>query len=291
MREFCCYLDRYPLRNHYDFCRNYLFSQIDWDSKSAEIAENGVIWFDITGVIGLFPHLELDENYDLICYLSSEYHGLWGRVAALHRGALRTPVIDSELEWLSRLFHGKQFKLPEAAVFPMEAIYNDATPEGYFEALLCERFLSALPYARYEQELWDVIMTQPPSSLDDRWDSYVSIQDWRPRAIGDERRVNTLLVFQRKIENGIGGSSGRDRIYLTQYSFQSRLGPYHSLSAVNRRAEYRAQIDDDTRYSQTRRCCVSAASSILIAEEKSPPPGRYPGGASQERPERPHISP
>ncbi len=268
MSECCYYLDHYPLKEHYDVCREYLYGKTDWQSKSTELKEKGVIWFDISNAINLFPHLELDEDYALICYLSSEYHGLWGHVAALHHSASRTPIIDSEFERLSKLIWGTHFKLPEAAVPPMEAIYNDGTSEGYLEALLCDLFLSAFPYTRHEQEHLDIIMTEPPFMLGNAWDSYVDIPDWRPRAIVKSGHADTIIAFRREIENGIGASSGQDRIYLSQYNFQSWLGLYHSLLPQKSRAKYQGQIDDDARYTDKRRCCVSVVSSLLIAQEK-----------------------
>ena len=268
MTDWCYYLDHYPLEQHYADCEKYLYHQIDWDAKTKEIDEKGVIYFNISDVISLFPHLELDENYELICYLSSEYHGIFGNIAAIELGADKTPVIDTKYDWLSQLTKGTYFELPETAVFPMEAIYNDGTPEGYFEAVLCELFLSAIPYTYFEQEHWNIIMPSSPTNLDDGWNSLVNILDWRPRAIANSR-PNTILVFQRKIENGFGSSSGRDRIYLTQYLTQKNLKHYHQYPPKSTHLKrYRGQIDNDKRYTETRHCCISLKSSVLIAKEK-----------------------
>lgn len=267
MSDFCYFLDHYPLKECYATCGEYLRHHIDWDAKSKEIREKGAIYFDVSDVISLFPHLDLDENYQLICYLSSEYHGLWGRVAAIEVGADKTPVFNPKDEWLSKLFHGKHFELPENAAPPMEAIYNDGSPEGYFEAILCKHFLAAIPYARYEKECWDFILAEPPIDLNKAWDLRVDIPDWRPRAIANSR-PNTIIAFHVEIENGLGSSSGRDRIYLTEYYFQEKLGFYHSFAAKNDRSMYHGQIDNDKRYTEKRHCCVSSESSVLIAQEK-----------------------
>ena len=268
-----CFLEHYPLENHYDICWHYLHQRIDWSTKAAEIHERGVTWFDVSDGMNLFPHLELDKNYALVCYLSSEYHGIWGRVAAVPQGASPIPTVDTETLW-AKLTQGTHFELPGEAAPPMEAIYHDGTTEGYFEALLCSLFLSALPYVRYEQERWDIIMTKPPADLDSAWDSYMEIPDWRPRMIANTLCANTLLVFRRKIENGFGASSGKDRIYLSEYNFQNRLNWYHTLER-RERTMYHGRINDDTRYTEKRRCCVSTASSILIACEKE---GSVKGG-------------
>lgn len=147
----CYFFTQHPLQHHYHVCRQYL-NHINWDQKAEEISQKGAAWFDVSDILNLFPHLELDENYQLICYLASEYHGIWGRIAAVHRDNSKTPTIDSENLW-AKLCHGIDFDLPEEAAPPMEAIYHDGTPEGYFEALLCELFLFALPYTGMNEKI------------------------------------------------------------------------------------------------------------------------------------------
>lgn len=264
--DFCHYLDGYPLEEHYAICRRFLCDGMDWSSISENICQNGVITFDISNVLSCFPHLELDENYKLICYLTREYHGIWGRIAAVKDGDSAAPVIDPKDAWLSKLFHGQHFKLPETAAPPMEAVYNDGSHEGYFEALLCDLFLRAIPYTQFERNNWDIIMTQPPADLEQNWDTRLILPDWRPRAIGGED-TDTILLCRRVIENGLGSSNGRDRIYLTQYNFLDSLKMYHALGEKNKHSMCRGQIDDDKRYNENRKCCVSSSSTILIAEE------------------------
>jgi hypothetical protein len=237
MSEACYYFDHYPLKEHYAACEEYLYRHIDWHAKSQEIDEKGVIFFDISDVIALFPHLKLGKNYELICYLSSEYHGIWGDVAAIKLGADKAPIINPNGDWLSRFILGTDFKVPPTAVRPLEVIHNDGTPEGYFEAILCRLFLDAIPYAHFETAHWDIIMTKRPADFNEAWDCRVNIPDWRPRAITDFNPTR-ILVFQRNIENGIGASDGRDRVYLNQYKFLKE----HS--------------------------CVSSCAPLLIAEEK-----------------------
>ena len=117
----------YPLEEHYIMCERYLKSRIDWSEISAEIKRNGVSYFNVSDILMLFPHLELDEDYDLICYLGNEYHGIWGRIAAIQDDENIEPVFDAETKAASHFFMGKEFKLPERAVPPMEAIYHDVT--------------------------------------------------------------------------------------------------------------------------------------------------------------------
>ena len=70
MEDSVCFLDQYPLDYHYHVCKQYLKDDLDWNEFYAEIRENGAAFFEITEIISFFPHLELDENYSLICYLS-----------------------------------------------------------------------------------------------------------------------------------------------------------------------------------------------------------------------------
>lgn len=264
MSEICQYLDTYPLAAHYTACRRYLREHMDWSDISRRIGQESVIALDVSDALSCFSHLVLDEHYKLLCYLAREYHGIWGRVAAVRDSVPRDPVIREEDAWLSTLFCGQHFELPEAAAPPMEAIYHDGSPEGYLEAVLCESFLAALPYQQYEQDNWHIVETAPPADLDERWDVRLRLPDWRPRTVG-----NTLLLCRRVVENGLGSSSGRDRIYLTQYSFQPSLAMYHHVRPRDRHSVYRGQIDDDKRYGERRRCCVAASSAILLAEESA----------------------
>ena len=263
MNEDLIYLDCYPLEECHILCEQYL-RRIDWDASCEEIKKSGVSYFDVSDVIRLFPHLELDENYKLICYLGREYHGIYGRITAIANGADIEPVLDEETERMSKLFHGKSFKLPEGSAPPMEAIYNDGTDDGYFEAVLCSLFIQAIPYTHFQYRNRNIIMDNPPPDLKDNWESIVAIDDWMPRRVN-----NSIIAFKRIIEDGIGSSDGRDRVYLTQFSFQRNLGFYHAFKPEKGHSMYRGQIDDDKRYNDNRHCCVFTESSVLVAREFS----------------------
>ena len=253
-------LSQYPLENHYRVCRQYICQSIDWAKISNMIREKGTVSIDVSNAISLFPHLELDTDYCLVCYMASEYHGIWGRVAAIKKGEPWEKKHNESKTGIHPLL-GKELDIPEYAVPPMEAIYNDGTAEGYFEAVLCSLFLKAIPYTRFEQDLWNVIERSLPENYDDAWDSRVSLADCDPRHSG-----RTLTVFRRVVENGIGASSGRDRIYLTQYTFQNRIREY--LLCADQDVRRAHHILDDTRYNETRRCCVFTQSSVLVAVQK-----------------------
>ena len=255
------YLNDYPLEEYYICSEQYLKSRIDWDEISKKTTKNGVSYFAISDVVQLFSHLELDENYELICYLGREYHGIWGRIAAIKHGDNLAPVFDAKTESISFLFKGKDFKLPECAVPPMEAIYHDGTDEGYFEAVLCSLLLDAIPYLHFHNRNLKIIMDNPPPDFHMRWNTVVNIETWTPR------RVNrSIIAFKRCIEDGVESSDGKDRIYLTQFVFERNLGFYHAF-ATKKHSMYRSQIDDDKRYNKNRCCCVFKESSVFVAEE------------------------
>jgi hypothetical protein len=269
MNDMHRYIDDYPLKEHYASCEEFLYDVLDWDLMSKRIRAEGVIYFDISNALNLFPHLELDEDYKLVCYLSKEYHGIWGRIAAIKNGDSCEPVIDPKDEWLSKLFHGQCFELPECAVPPMEAIYNDGSPHGYLEALLAEEFLGAIPYTRFEQEHWDKCIFQYPNSFPSGWNIYENIYDLRPHITTTDYGSVIVSVCWLHFENGIGASDGCDTIRLSQHEFSKNLSLRRFAEKMsNSSGMYKGHIDDDSRYREGRRCCVSSERAITIAVQK-----------------------
>lgn len=256
-------LSQYPLENHYRVCRQYINRSMDWNKISDSIRKKGTIGVDVSDAISFFSHLELDSEYRLVCYMTSEYHGILGRVTALKKTDDWQPKCDTHQEFHPHHF-GNKLKLPECAVPPMEAIYNDGTAEGYFEAVLCLLFLKALPYARFEQDHWSLIMNTIPNNYEENWDCQVALADWRPRYT-----KHTITALSRRVENGIGASDGKDRIYLTQFNFCTSVND-HLLRTVVRtqRPIDTNHITDSNRYGETRKCCVFTQSSVLVAVQK-----------------------
>jgi hypothetical protein len=64
-------LNQYPLEQHYRNCRKYI-NDMDWDEIVNATREKGTIGVDVSNAIILFPHLELDSEYRLICYTESD---------------------------------------------------------------------------------------------------------------------------------------------------------------------------------------------------------------------------
>lgn len=266
------YLREYPIRQRTNDCWDYMRNQIDWARISKEVHQKHVTYFDVSDCISIFPHLTLDPGYDLLCYVSHEYHGIWGRVAAVKKGAEREPILGR----IKTLF-GPEFKLPETAAPPLEAIYTDGTYEGYFDALVFDQLLNAIPYTRFERHQWDYFQFAPPEDILTEWDRYIDITDWSPRIISFSKDSCELLVYRMEFESGIGSSDGRSRIYLTQYHFKSRLRFYHGLQEMAGHDKmYPARIDDDSRYTEDRRCCVTSSQSVLAARVKAYRVSDYP---------------
>lgn len=261
------YLTDYPLDVCNSACRQYM-NHVDWDWAYQEAHTNHVAYFDVSDAMSIFSHLELDEEYALFCYLSHEYHGLWGRVAAVKKSETVKPQNVDPTGKLGGLF-GPSFELPDSAAPPMEAIYNDGTPHGYFEALLAKEFFSALPYECFEQIHWDKCIVRYPERFFADWNIYERIPDWRPRMITTRHNYVIISMCWRHFENGIGASDGCDTIRLSQHHFNEGLKWHHFAEGqAKRHTMYKAQIDDDKRYGEGRRCCVASERSITIAEQK-----------------------
>lgn len=254
-------LSQYPLEEHYRTCCRYICRSIDWTEISSMLRKIETVSIDVSDAISLFPHLELDADYRLFCYMTTEYHGIWGRVAAIPRekaGEQRCGKVRTG----DRPLFGYELDIPEYAAPPMEAIYNDGTAEGYFEAVLCSLFLDAIPYTRFEQEHWNRIERSLPENYDAAWDSFAAVADWTPRY-----SKGKLIVYRRVVENGFGSSDGRDRVYLTNYLFRENVGQYLLFKREeNRRIP--GHILDDMRYNEKRRCCVFVQLSVLVAVQK-----------------------
>lgn len=257
------YLDSYPIESCNDACFQYMNS-FDWKGIREAAMRNGPFHFDVSDTLRLFPHLELDERYALYCYVSPEYHGLWGRVAAVKRDTSPDPIhVKPDPLW------EYSFELPDTALPPMEVIYNDGSPFGYFEALLAGELLSALPYVCHEQQHWDNCIFFPPALYEAEWERYLDLPDWRPRLVQDSCGGVSLYICWRHFENGLGVSDGRDLIYLTEHSFYSGLKFYHFLELKNPRSMYKSQLNEDSRYGEAKHCCVASSQRILLAREKA----------------------
>ena len=258
----------YPLSERYKACRDYI-SSLDWDAYRDAVRANGVAQFDVTDTAALFPHLSLDENYRLTCYLAHEYHGLWGRIAAVKIGEDDTAAAVKEPPPLSRF--GPRLEIPDAAAPPLEAVYHDGAPEGYVEAVICSQFLSAIPYASYEQDAWTELIDARPEDFSENWTELLYIPSWRIRfyPANGASRQGRIVAFSRDFENGLGGSSGIDSIYAASYHFVDDLDLYHmSRDLRGKSSMYQGSLPGRGRYDARHKCCVFGSSGIEVARQK-----------------------
>lgn len=260
-------LSDYPLERSNKVCRGYM-NCVDWERVYEVVRANHVTYFGASDAMLIFGHLKLDEEYALYCYVSHEYHGLWGRVAAVKKAESVEPQNVTAKD-PSRPLLGVGFELPDSSVPPMEAIYHDGTPHGYFEALLAEEFFHALPYVRFEQERWDNCVVRHPEGFYSDWDIYEDIADWHPRMITTPNNDVIVSMCWQHFENGIGASDGCDTIRRSQHHFEKDLVFHHFFERQkNKSSMYKAQIDDNKRYRDGHHCCVATERSIIIAKQK-----------------------
>lgn len=262
MKEKVFSLENYDLDNYYNRSHHYMKKSIDWDAIDSAISEKKVTAFPVIDSLNLFSHLTLDKQYELWCYVTKEYHGIWGRVAAVPTES------DQELAVKTDLFGYPGLTLPNSAVPPMEALYHDGTAEGYFESVLCTQLFRAIPYVTYERDCYDHIRTEPPTDLAEQWNLHINLPDWTPKVFLKDKYC-TVVACKYEHENGIGGSSGKSRIKLSEYSFWNKLSFHHCLMHMKKSGNniYPSHIDNDDRYSDGRHCCVAKEMSILIAEQ------------------------
>ena len=256
-----CNLSQYPLDKQYKACRQYICS-MDWDKISDDVRSKGTVGVDVSDSIRSFSHLELDSQYRLVCYMTKEYHGIFGRVKAVKKTDDWNPPCGSGQEDTSHNFKN-MLRLPECVFPPMEAIYNDGTGEGYFEAVLFSLFIQAIPYTCFQYNHWPHILNTMPEEYAEKWECQVELTDWSPRHF-----KRTITALCREFEYGFGASDGRDRIYLTQFDFCSSANEYLLMNALKHHSTDSNHITGSKRYDETKNCCVFTQSSVLVAREK-----------------------
>ncbi len=258
----------YPLVENYTVGRDYIYKKFDWKGISEDVRKYGFVQFDVSSAIDIYDHLSLDDEYRLICYVTREYHGLWGRVAAVKKGEHdKATAVEGAL---SGLFHGPELVLPDGAAPPMEAIYHDGWAHGYLDTVLCNQLLTSLPYAQFEHNQWEELIDERPQDMRENWNEWVHIPDWHIRAIPSGNEIGYILAFRRHFENGFGSSDGIDRIYLDSYSECAALDLYNHFSETKQRTTmYKTHISGRDRYSEHRRCCVFGHNEVEVACQRN----------------------
>ena len=253
------YLDQYPFDEIAEKCKNYIHS-FDWREISDDIKEKKVIYFDVSDCIGIFEHLQLDDDYQLLCYMSREYHGMLGKTVALKKGL-------SQKAKHKGVGIGFNVELPPMAASPMEVIYNDGTAEGYLETVLFSNFVYDIPNSHFQHHRQALVITSLPNDISGKWDIFVDVSDVRPKIFieGDNA---SLYMFQRKYAGIFAPTDSRDEIILSQYNFD-KYGFAHYLNNY-KKSSFKEHPSNNLKknYSETMRCCLFADVEIKIAKQK-----------------------
>jgi hypothetical protein len=195
--------------------------------------------------------------------MTSEYHGIFGRVTAVNKADDWIPQCEIDKDFRPHSSGNKLF-LPECVLPPMEAIFNDGSAEGYFEAVLFSLFIKALPYTRHIHNGGKHVINTLPDSYEDAWEYQVTLADYSPRYLDD-----TITALTYRVENGLSGSDGKDRIYLSRFEFCKNVNEYLFRTVIRTKRPIETKhITESNRYSETRKCCVFTESYVLVAREK-----------------------
>ena len=255
------YLNDYSFEDQFWACYDYALD-LDWKSIATEIMRDKVISFNISSAVNLFSHLTLDEDYELYAYIGAEYHGLWGRVAAVKKGESTQATVVEYPRGPVRTW----FNLPETAVYPLSVIYADGSPYGYLDAIIAENFFRALPYMRHENRVWGICLCEQPKDYPDSWSVFVDIPDWSPRIKQSGSATTILLCWGMNTSKF--GIEPKIRITLKEFIFYNGVFENSMLLRGSKHGMYCAHITDARRYRAGRHCCLFDKNGIVIAEKE-----------------------
>lgn len=203
----------------------------------------------------LFPHLTLDEDYDLFGYYAMEYHGLFGKIAAVKKWDDHTASVE---DFLIPIIH-----LPKEAVDPMEVVYCDGTGEGYFEAILLNNLIRGLERFRGNSAYGREIISFQGMDLS-KWETIAEVSDWSIRLELGKKSCNMYLF---EIDTVSFENLGQPRrVYLRRCSFNDDLDFIRAFER-RKKKEYPNQLESRGRYSAHKHCCVFTDTAIMIAHE------------------------
>ena len=260
-------LHDYPLNEKYESIEAYLSQKLDYEKIRSEIVEKKAAVFDVSDAVKLFPHLSLDENYRLLCYMGREYHGLFGWIAAIGREEDGTPLFTG-----LTLMNDTGLALPDCAADPLEAVYHDGTPWGCLEALLLDQLLNRLPYNYYGYPHEGHFLPQPPEDWPEAWDLLIDLKDWAFRQYERGADDYSVLIIERFRERPFHASDGLDPIILKHYHFYS--GSTYLRHVMKTKTDkaysfpYHASIPYQDRYGADRHCCVYSCQTLQIAKQQ-----------------------
>ena len=246
-------LKDYPVEHIKTRCMDVINNQYKIVSQQAREREWPVS-VRLPGLTELFPHLYLDEDYELFGYYAWEYHGLFGEIAAVHKSDDHTAMVKD--------FVIPIIQLPKKAVDPMEVFYCDGSAEGYIEAIILKRLLDGL----HRFEINDWIVSSKGIDITS-WERIVEVNDWniKYKLLKDGCYVS---LFSRN-EPSIEDSDIPISIYLKQYSFCDDIDLYRALKKEDH-SEFPHKLEGRRRYKGDRHCCIMHESSVVIAQTTEP---------------------
>lgn len=259
------FYDEDLIRYYNTISNDYLHPlSLDLTEAKQRLEKHRIGWMCVDSIVDLFPHLALAEDHHLFLYISKEYHGLYGHIAAIPKDMPPEPLLTADIH----RYDYRNIILPDNAAPPIQALYADGTPESYLETLYLKKILSKLPrtFDKYHARC----LYTPPKELHTKWTVYADIADWRPRLIYSNDNSTPMLVSiwidERPNFGAAAGVPGS--IELCQHSFLSNPGLHYVLKSRNGQLKpYKTFINPSNRYKDGRCCCDAYYRSITIAED------------------------
>ena len=232
-----------------------------------------VSWAEVSDVLTLFPHLALDERYALVCYVYHHYHGVNGKVVAVPKTSSFIPDVKSPGGFNG--FWGPIYSVSEDAVPPMEVIYTDGTPEGYFESIMAANTIPNMMLNDFKCTRSHSFIAESPADFPVNWKVYISLTDWRPRIVYNHTQGSCTLYIVDN-QDTIFDEDSLDpkvsyQLFLRSYTFRKTLDLETTIRSNKRIIPVSENhITDNSRYTEYRRCAIPQEQSILLASKTVP---------------------
>ena len=248
------YLRDYPTDHIKSSCMDVINNQYRVVSQQAK-EKKWPISISVPNLTELFPHLFLDEDYDLFGYYAMEYHGLFGKIAAVKKCDDHTASVE---DFLIPIIH-----LPQEDVDTMEVVYCDGTGEGYFEAILLKKLIRGLEHFRWNSPHGREMISFQGMDLS-QWETIAEVSDWSIRFELGKKNCS-MYLFEIDTVSFENLSQPR-RVYLRRCSFSDDLDLIRAFER-RKKKEYPNQLESRGRYSAQKHCCVFTDTAIMIAQE------------------------
>ena len=150
---------------------------------------------DITEMVKPFKRLRLNEGYRLVAYACKERSGGYAfsiQIVAVKKKELEKHFDDSPLKCHELL----RLRLPKCAVKPLEVLFCDGMPEGYFEVLMFEKTLKELKHLNCN---YQIVFSK--KDIKEQSEFIVEPKELSPKCYLDEKG-NTVIAFIEVDEYG-----------------------------------------------------------------------------------------